>query len=102
MKYCKIVFFTECCAKFNGGSKNVIMSYFQCMFGISRAGSEPFQRSSHLRLLTQTSPSSLKSLARKAVRRQHMRKRSTCDKKLSSRLETANMEDLVRYLDFRE
>ena len=72
------------------------------MFGVSRAGSEPFQRSSHLSLLTQTSPSSLKSLARKVVRRQHMRKRSTCDKKLTGRLEMANMQDLVRYLDFRE
>ena len=74
----------------------------QCMFGVSRADSTPFQWSSHLRILAQTSPSSLKSLARKVVRRQHMRKRSTCDKKLTNRLEMANMEDLVRYLDFRE
>ena len=74
----------------------------QCMFGVSRADSTPFQWSSHLRILAQTSPSSLKSLARKVVRRQHMRKRSTCDKKLTTRLEMANMEDLVRYLDFRE
>ena len=72
------------------------------MFGVSRVSSEPFQWSSQLSLLAQTSPSSLKSLARKVVRRHHMRKRSTGDKKLTARLEMANMADLVRYLDFRE
>ena len=71
------------------------------MFGVSRAKSEPFQFSQQIKILIQTQPSCLKSLARKSVRKFYFRKKSLCDKKLINRLEMANMSSLIHYLDFR-
>ena len=79
-----------------------VTAHAQCMYGVSRTDSSPFQRSQQLMILVQTGPSSLKSSARKVVRRAWARKRSQPDRRIVTRLERGGMPDLVKYLDFRE
>ena len=74
----------------------------KCMYGVSRSDAQAFQHSNKIKILAYKSPSSLKSLARKVVRKYHMRKKSYFEKKVFYTLEEAKMFDLVRYLDFRE
>ena len=73
------------------------------MYAVSGEDRTPFQMSERIRILTYRCPPSLKSLCRKILRKSTGRKKSSGpERKLSGRLEEANMPELIKYLDFRE
>ena len=73
------------------------------MYAVSRQHSAPFKLSDRIKILTYRCPPSLKSLCRKILRKSTGRKKSSGpERKLSGRLEEANMPELIKYLDFRE
>ena len=75
----------------------------QCMYAVARDDCATFQLSNRIKVLTYRCPPSLKSLCRKILRKSTGRKKSTGpERKLSNRLQEAKMEDLIKYLDFRE